>query len=48
MTLEVMLNHGGDTFISFKILKEPMLAQKKTVPHIKAQIPRFSAEQEGY
>lgn len=29
---------GGDTFIFFKILKEPMLVQNQTVPHMKAPI----------
>ena len=39
MNLEVTLKHGGDTFISFKIMKEPMLVQKQTVqPHMKAAI----------
>ena len=38
MNIEVMLEHGGNTFTSFKILKEPMLVQKQTVPHMKALI----------
>ena len=41
MNLEVTLKHGGDTFISFKIMKEPMLVQKQTVPHMKAPILSF-------
>jgi hypothetical protein len=31
----------GDTFIFFKILKEPMLVQKQTAPHLKAWILIF-------
>ena len=29
---------GGDSFISFKILKDPMLVQKQTVSNMKALI----------
>ena len=33
-----MLKHGGDTFLSFKILEEPMLVQKQTVkPSLSSQ-----------
>ena len=41
MTLEVMLKHRGDTFISFKILKEPIPVQKQTVTHLKAPLLGF-------
>ena len=30
MALGVTLKHWGDTFISFKILKEPILVKKQT------------------
>ena len=35
MNIEVMLKHGGNTFISFKILKDHK--HKQTVPHKKAR-----------
>ena len=47
MTLEVMIKYGGDTFISFKILKEQILAKKQTVPHRKTLILNF-LELEGW
>ena len=47
MTLEVMIKYGGDTFISFKILKEQIIAKKQTVPHRKALILSF-LELEGW
>ena len=50
MTLEVMIKYGGDnpdTFISFKILKEQILAKKQTVPHRKTLILSF-LELEGW
>ena len=37
MTLKLTLKHGGgDTFISFKILKDLMLVPKQTVSNMKA------------
>ena len=42
MTLKLTLKHGGgDTFISFKILKDLMLVQKQTVNNMKALILRI-------
>ena len=38
MNLEVKLKHGGNTFTSFKILKEPMLVQIQTGSYVKALI----------
>ena len=41
-----MLNYEGDTLISFKILKEPMLVEKQLVTHMKATILSFLQPEE--
>ena len=46
MTLEVMLKYEGNTLISFKILKEPMLVEKQLVTHMKTPIFSFLQPEE--